>query len=100
MTDPKWTPGPWRTAAHGSRVWGTDGKGWVEVAQVGNFSDKELLPTNEERWKADANLMAAAPELYEALNAIIRDLPSRRDWLDPVAEEFARAALSKARGET
>jgi hypothetical protein len=60
------------------------------VARVPNsLPDKESV----------AALLSAAPELYEALSQIISDLPTRRDWLDPVLEKMAKAALAKARGD-
>lgn len=42
---------------------------------------------------------AAAPELLAVLEQIIRDLPTKRDWLDPDVEARARAAIAKAKGE-
>jgi hypothetical protein len=38
-------------------------------------------------------------ELLYCLQQIIQDLPTRRDWLDPVIEQMARAAIAKAEGE-
>jgi hypothetical protein len=38
-------------------------------------------------------------ELVTVLQLIMRDLPTRRDWLDPVVEEMARAAIKKAEGQ-
>jgi hypothetical protein len=38
-------------------------------------------------------------ELLYCLQQIIQDLPTRRDWLDPVIEKMARAAIAKAEGE-
>ena len=49
--------------------------------------------------EANARLIAAAPDLLYCLQQIIRDLPTRRDWLDPVIEKMARAAIAKAEGE-
>lgn len=63
------TPGPWRYTGHGY-VNASD----CRICQVGDFEDKELLPFNRKRWEADSRLIAAAPDLLEALKVIV-DLP-------------------------
>jgi len=50
--------------------------------------------------EANANLIAAAPDLFEALEAIVNDLPINRDWLNPDYENMAYAAIAKAKGES
>jgi hypothetical protein len=50
----------------------------------------------EELWKAGKQEKA---DLLTALQLIIRDLPTRRDWLDPVVEQMALDAIKKAKGE-
>jgi|ERR1700677_1504404 len=58
-----------------------------------------LWPENGDRFKeaqANAHLMASAPEMYTALIRIVAELPSKRDWLDPVTEAMAKGALRKA----
>jgi hypothetical protein len=52
---------------------------------------------SSERKYADSKLYAAAPDMLEALERIVTDLPSRRDWLDPDIEKLARAAIAKAK---
>lgn len=37
-------------------------------------------------------------ELAMALEGITRDLPLKRDWLDPELERFAKTAIQRARG--
>ncbi len=59
------TAGPWRAAKSGY-IFGPD----VQVANVGDYKDRELLPFNKERWDADARLIAAAPELLAALREL------------------------------
>lgn len=54
--------------------------------------------------EADARLIAAAPELYEALVACVADMETTEDFYGkhPAAQDVianARAALSKATGE-
>lgn len=70
------TPGPWRVAGKASghiTYAGTDRDiGSVQIATVGAYRDKELLPFNRDRWDADARLIAAAPDLYEALSPVLR----------------------------
>jgi len=82
------TPGPWvARIGNGIEVCGSDA---VAIAEI-------WLRGNRELETANAHLIAAAPELYEALDcfpgftddAIIGD-----SWI-----EVMRAALIKARGE-
>ena len=42
------------------------------------------------------DLRATNRTLVKALKAIMRDLPAKRDWLDPVIEAQAKAALAAA----
>ena len=53
----------------------------------------------EQEKLANARLISAAPQLYGALRAIMEDLPSNKDWLNPVLERFAIDALKRAVGE-
>ena len=96
MSDtPMWTPGPWHHHGPGSvRV--CDGGHDLE-AGCWTIAEAEIIGVERETAEANARLIAAAPELYEAL-----------DWLCAYAEEstkpgeaylqMARAALAKARG--
>jgi hypothetical protein len=101
MTQNKFTPGPWQywtgslsrsPGIYGPRVPNKD-RNWIADIRVGDPKVQE----------ANAQLIAAAPEMYEAL-----------EWLLPIAEtylrlapnhpdnakvESARFALRKARGE-
>ena len=86
----KWTKGPW--CVNGETVESTSGVCRARIAIIDDGAGTN--PT------ANAHLIAAAPDMYEALRAIITDLPSNRDWLDPVVERAAKAALKKARGES
>ena len=92
MSETKFTPGPW--VASGSLV----GAGWIVIRQeCTGIKDRETLVAN-------ANLIAAAPDMYEALEAAILEygkpggpwnVPSSPgSWIDK-----AKAALVKARGE-
>jgi hypothetical protein len=93
----KHTPGPWRCriAPYGEK----DGAPIVQRGTSGGFS---VLDHDIKRANADARLIAAAPELYEALEAITKRLEFKNSdeakhyssddspWL-----EVARAALAK-----
>ena len=113
------TPGPWWTDARYSEeecgcaiiaartdcgpLPGNPTRGMVAWAQ-------ELLPENKERCAANARLIAAAPDLLEALEVILgplnvcSDNPNVRDDtclpIDLTMGELrqARAAIAKARG--
>lgn len=79
----EFTPGPWRAYAHVPIVtrdktasYPADPTGNVEICRVGNWADKELRPYNGDRWMADARLIAAAPDLLEALQVFAAIVPS------------------------
>jgi hypothetical protein len=88
VAEPKWTPGPW--------VW------WPKTGILATESrdgrwivSGELSSANAE---ANARLIAAAPELYEALKGIIGWCPTDNQR-SIAAFDKALAALAKARGE-
>lgn len=103
---PPFTPGPWIAAK---------GAGWIvtrpdaaakrEAAiMVGMHSDASLVctptwPEDAVEAEANARLIAAAPDLYEALIALMAEIESYSDA--PGRDEYgsmgdARAALAKA----
>nr|WP_155997860.1 hypothetical protein [Ochrobactrum sp. UNC390CL2Tsu3S39] len=104
MAETKFTPGPWEH--HVSDVRGTlcviAENTWI-CGELWN----DVAPLTEAEAKANAHLIAAAPELYYALTALINRYVSLvrsgdADFWDPEAEEEvinARDALAKARGE-
>jgi hypothetical protein len=87
----KWANGPWRT---GRKV---PDKIELRAGQRAVLSKTGPVVT----WvhdDADAALIAAAPEMYEALDELLRVASAfTHDQLD--AKERGRAALAKARGE-
>ena len=97
----QFTPGPWRTGpAHVVRQQSVDGHG----RRVTRFVAEAVLsaPFVEGERDANARLIAAAPELYEAPGELLGMLPRFSADLHPVfadAVRSARAALAKARGE-
>ena len=97
MSERKWTKGPWEAAlergCHGVIAHALPEGGANFVALVGNDAD---TPEKEPSRFANAHLIAAAPELYEALDRMVALFMTENG--EDVAG--ARAALAKARGET
>ncbi|MBS1003186.1 hypothetical protein JK183_04740 [Acetobacter thailandicus] len=92
----KFTPGPWRP--------GFKNIGYVQ-AENGALIAKCQRLTSLCNLQANAQLTAAAPELYEALDMAVKDLITAANMLpdiDLALLETARRAhsvLAKARGE-
>lgn len=101
-----WTPGPWR------QVWSTNGHFMIGIAGqdgVGVTDSRfNLWSGDDAEAKANAHLIAAAPELAEALDCLLTtyvEMVNSGDcgfWDAEKQPEViaARAALAKARGET
>ena len=90
------TPGPWSVEAIYAllRFGRKSGGSWDDIGE-----EHEFFPDED-----DANLIAAAPELLEALEEIVASNPSiainSSGWMEYVrAIEKARSAIGKARGE-
>jgi hypothetical protein len=93
MTERKSTPTPWRVAGKASGyIMGTDGTGWVQVAVVGAYHDKEIRPFNKDRWDADAALIVKAANNHHALVSVVREL---LDEPSDEARNRARALLKE-----
>jgi hypothetical protein len=85
------TPGPWsiNPGANPTTGWHIEAKqGPLTVCPAKAYSE------------ADAHLIAAAPELYEALEQLLDDMGEDGLCVCPAAKTQAIAALRKARGET
>ncbi len=101
----KYTPGPWRIGypdGSGADPEGAcitmeseDQRTTITVVRGGNPEGDLSYGVLEPEY---ARMIAAVPELLEALKRIVRELPTRRDWLDPVTEAFAKDAIKKAEG--
>lgn len=94
------TPGPWitgKTCVGIAAVFGRTGSGQA-VATLGAW-DSGCDAVNFENHEADARLIAAAPELLEALNSLLDCISETRgkDATDAVAK--ARAVKAKAEGK-
>ena len=97
MTDQQHTPGPWEAKVPGTIVAHSDkcvvrGEDsvidWVATVQVSN------MPA----WRANAHLIAAAPELLEALRGIVDSFETCPENLHSELFTAARAAIAKAEG--
>lgn len=86
----KHTPGPWRTEYETRIESGpvVAGKGW-RIAEVGRDPESG-------DWRCNARLIAAAPELLNALKAFVS--PSGAPC-KPQAEDYHRAYLAIAKAE-
>ena len=90
------TPGPWRIGKNfGSVVCDTPVPG-IRGSDHTEYYGGHLIA--ESVTKANANLIAAAPDLLEVLEAI-RRYPKIRAYLGSELTDKADAAISKARGE-
>lgn len=107
MSKPKFTPGPW---------WIDDdnrpGMSWNRNIVHGTGENRICFMAHSdnkapERDAANAHLIAAAPELYEALERLLSLLGNYVGWRntaaaeaeEEAAENAAHAALAKARGK-
>lgn len=107
MSEFKGTPGPWEIV-NGGDIFGPPGgdsgdgvkcdsnDGW-QVAEVGiyvTFVDGELMELGDGPREANKHLIAAAPELLEALQAFVSNSSAQTNC--PHECEQAEAAIAKA----
>lgn len=102
MSDDKFTPGPWavfydhpdipENIAYIRPASGADYDAHEEIAMV--FCCGPETPGSDTA-RANARLLAAAPDLLEALIWVVRISDRKHD-----AWDAARAAIAKARGES
>lgn len=97
------TPGPWEYQELGQQIWAKSIGGCkmeesrFMVADIRGWGHLQYLPNGEEIQDANARLISAAPDLLEALNAIV-------EYWDSVVplecindhHKMARAAIAKA----
>lgn len=96
----KYTPGPWRIEPdfQGFIIVGRPKWGAIRCGVEGEWDVAEI-DTDGEDDEANAHLIAAAPELLEALEGLL-DLSSESGEIDRrLAFKDARAAIAKAKGE-
>ena len=92
---PAHTPGPWDVEPKGSRHF-VDGADGLTVAYLDRAGVRERSEI-----EANARLIASAPELLEALEAVLPDLEHYVATHGPGPDKrlaIARAAIAKARG--
>ena len=95
MNEHKFTPGPWEAGqGHPTVIY------WkcVPIAYACDGKHRDWVaanPLGEERAKANARLIAAAPELLEALESIEND----SGHIPPAVWEMRNAAIAKATGK-
>ncbi len=98
MSDTKFTPGPWQVSGNAVKA----------IAQVaycgasGSWSNKGTQVIGDDEAKANAILIAAAPDLYAALKMMTdRFLDANGSYGEYENEtiDAANSALEKARGE-
>jgi hypothetical protein len=100
MSETKWTEGPWTyipstdKRSDGYVVAGEVTPGAVRPPAICRVTSN-AGPT---RQKANANLIAAAPELYEACETFIRQIRNGEKNMT-VSFDLMEAAIKKARGE-
>lgn len=107
MSTPRWTPGPppWKPERWTKERWGT----WdADVIKSADGHTIAMVVRHEpgvedEQLTDNAHLLAAAPELYEALFDLLEAIytlssPTWAFW-HPMRKKAA-AALAKARGES
>lgn len=90
----KHTPGQWMVA-------GRDQNGSIDIIADGLFIAEAIGGLADGEQEANARLIAAAPDLLEALVALFNDYKDAGFWnLENVPEgKQALAAIAKARGE-
>ncbi len=96
----KFTPGPWVINKTYATMLIITGQSDMDVCQVDAGYDSDLSQYSaDDEEQANAHLIAAAPELYDALSGLLyHDENGIGEGYDEVIEA-ARLALAKARGE-
>ncbi len=86
--------------SHTPKPWIRSGLGFQVLTDDSNFVICELQnPGNRQELRDNANLIAAAPDLLEALEALVNDYNDYA-YLPPNANyDIAKQAIAKARGE-
>ena len=102
----KHTPAPWRVSSESPRIIKKDYRaigsdaGFLIASTMGH--DNSGFYASEQEADANARLIAAAPELLEALEMCTKAMASVLPDFNPcdqAAYDKARAAIAKAKGE-
>ena len=104
MSDAKFTPGPWRAESwndvDSSCRPNSCGDYFVVSGEYDMCYMAHHVVSGIDHTKQDANLIAAAPDLYEALVVAATSMAVSGYAEDHPAIKTALTALSKARGES
>jgi len=99
----KFTPGPWKAIQISGWEFAIKSDGTVaRLSQKMDFPvgyDGTVQGRSENKMKADANLIAAAPDMYEVLERIADKLVSDDGVVTGIDAADAVIVLRKARGE-
>jgi len=102
----KHTPGPWKADNH------IIGDGWRVFVPRHDEADQHDAIADVETWQSDteteanARLIAAAPDLLDALKNVLDELHKhhkmnvKKDYSLMVADSVARKAIAKAEGRS
>lgn len=93
MSESKHTKGPWVMAPQGDAVYAAKGGDIVCLSPA-----HEGWEDSARRWPANAHLIAAAPDMLEALTLVADYLMGDDDVPENIADAI-NAALKKARGK-
>lgn len=110
----KHTPGPWSIFSDEPRNYyagiEADGFSIVVIGYPDEFDDSGVRGRTTDETKANAHLIAAAPELLQALENLLCEYEDREcqfgdDYLwvkheDKITIDHARLTIAKAKGET
>lgn len=117
MTKAQHTPGAWTINADdgdsigmlGNNGHNSRGQQYIAAIQYSDKAQKDYLPLtpSHEEAKANAHLIAAAPELLEALQRCEKEITKWCGKVNKIALDFdcpamliqARAVIAKAKGE-
>jgi hypothetical protein len=101
MSELKATPGPWSHSGPPVRepsvfIYGGEHRGRIAKAEAGLNHGQDMFAEAI----ANAHLIAAAPDLYEALDCLVTNWSAFSYEEQGLALTAAAAALARARGET
>lgn len=100
MNTPAFTPGPWFAVNDGTEVHDRetrfDNANGARIGCTPNLVASVDFTGGRGDRAANANLIAAAPELYEALREFVGAVESGTTFADVSVVQGARAALAKA----
>ena len=90
----KHTPGPWE-------IEGTPRSGWdiFSLGEERRYITSDPMRERAINYERDARLMAAAPDLLEALEKVVSFVDAGQGTWTVEEQQKARAAIAKAKGE-